>query len=708
MRRLRWVMVMALAVLAALVPGITTGVQGADDVVAVDVLSNRADLVSGGDALVEVSLPAGADPATAAVDLNGADITAVFKPNGGTSLVGLVTGLAPGANTLTARLPDGRGAGLTVTNHAIGGPVFSGPQIQPWACPSSPPAQDAQCNRPPTYAYKYKSTNPTKSGFQNYDPANPPTDVATTTTENGQTVPYIVRTETGIIDRDEYRIAVLFDPAQPWPDGTSPQPAFNHKLVITHGASCDTSYAAGSAPDVMNDAALSRGFVVMSHALDNAGHNCNIVTQAEALVMTKEYVVDHYGTLRYTIGSGCSGGSLVQQQIANAFPGVYQGITPQCSYPDAWSSALQYEDYHLLLDYFKAPQSWEPGVVWGQREVEAVLGHPNPANPVTFTTVIPDSGYPDRNCPGVPADQVYDKDANRTGVRCTLADYMVNVFGRRAEDGFANVPWDNTGVQYGLRGLRNGTLTPAQFVDVNARIGGRTIDHEPSPDRVAADEFGLAAAYRSGAINEANNLDSVAIIDLRGPDPGAFHDVYRTYALRARLEREHGRADNQVLWRGSVPLLGDANYVAQSIVAMDKWLAAVEADGRDVPLAQKVREDRPAGVADRCTTGAGQDVPAAYCDAVVVSYATPRIEAGMPFTDDVTKCQLKPLRQSDYFPVRFTAEQWSRLQQAFPTGVCDYSKPGVQQQGAVAWQTYADGPGGRPLGPPPGSTPFTA
>ena len=35
-------------------------------------------------------------------------------------------------------------------------------------------------------------------------------------------------------------------------------------------------------------------------------------------------------------------------------------------------------------------------------------------------------------------------------------------------------------------------------------------------------------------------MNGVAIIDLRGPDPGAFHDAYRSWAIRARLEREHG------------------------------------------------------------------------------------------------------------------------------------------------------------------------
>jgi hypothetical protein len=51
------------------------------------------------------------------------------------------------------------------------------------------------------------------------------------------------------------------------------------------------------------------------------------------------------------------------------------------------------------------------------------------------------------------------------------------------------------------------------------------------------------------------------------------------------------------------------------------------------------------------------------------------------------------------------------MQQTFPTGVCDYSKPGVDQQRVIPWQTYSDARGrvvygGRPLGAAPRSVPF--
>ncbi|HZN15928.1 MAG TPA: DUF6351 family protein [Acidimicrobiales bacterium] len=658
------------------------------------VLSNRADLVSGGDALVEVRLPAGADPSSVRVAVDGKDVSSKFalRPTG--RVQGLLTGLRVGANTVRAAVADGRGAQLTITNAPIGGPVFSGPHIQPWGC--TPGGVDKECNRPPQYNYVYQRTS--GGSLAAYNMASPPSDVAMTTTDTGETVPFIVRQEIGVLARDQYRIAALFDPKKagtPW----DPPAGVNSKLVITHGASCDTAYEMDAAPDVLVEPALAKGFIVMSHALDNAGHNCNIITQAESLVMTKEKVIEEFGPIRYTIGRGCSGGSLVQQQVANAYPGLYQGITPQCSFTDAWSSAQQYVDYQLLRAYFEHPDKWGLGVVWTPVQMMSAYGHPNVANPITFTEVISSGGDPSRPCPGVPAAQVYDAQTNPRGVRCSLQDYMVNVFGATA-DGKARRPADNVGIQYGLSGLLAGTMTAAEFVDLNTKIGAFDIDYNPQAARTVADPLALQRAYTSGAINTANNLDQVAIIDLRGPDPGAFHDVYRTYAMRARLLREHGTAANQVLWRGQAPLLGDATFADDAVFAMDRWLAAVEKDHRAVPLARKILDDKPASVADRCTNGAGVDVPGAVCDGTVQAYASPRIEAGAPIADDTMKCQLKPLRREDY-PVALTDPQLAALRATFPTGVCDYSKPGVSKQGAIAWLTYNGAVGGRALGPAP-------
>ncbi len=87
-------------------------------------------------------------------------------------------------------------------------------------------------------------------------------------------------------------------------------------------------------------------------------------------------------------------------------------------------------------------------------------------------------------------------------------------------------------------------------------------------------------------------------------------------------------------------------------------------------------------------------------------FATPRMEAGESINTDQEKCRLKPLRASDYYPITFTDQEWAELQQRFPRGVCDWSRPGVDQQPTIPWQTYQDSAGnviygGTPLGPAP-------
>jgi len=703
----------------------------------ITVLSNRADLISAGDALIRINLPKKVEPGQVEVTVGRRDVTSAFavRPNG--QFEGLVTGLALGRNVLKASMP-GPDTKITITNHPNGGPVFSGPQVQPWVCQEG--AVDAQCNQPPAYEFLYKPEG--GGSFEPYDPANPPSDVATTTTDEGHEVPFIVRVETGYQDRDQYKIAVLYDPARPWAPW-APQEQWNQKLLITHGASCGIEREAGEAPSVTGDTigvpggpglgsspteALGRGFAVMSTALNNAGHNCNIVTQAESMVMAKERLVEQYGRIRYTIGTGCSGGSLTQQQVANAYPGLYQGILPQCSFPDAWSTGQQLAAYNLIRRYVEDPSKWAPGVTWSPAAIAAVEGHPNHVNSIVFDSVYwTDLGVPDDGCAGVPDEQVYNAESNPAGVRCTLADYMINALGPRPEErwgaverkigrGFAGLPLAGVGVQFGLEALKKGQITTEQFVDLNAKIGGVDIDINPTPERNEADRPTLAHAYRSGAINKANNLDEVAIIDLRGPDPGAFHDAYRSWAIRARLEREQGHFRNHVIWVGQAPLIGDPRWTTEGLLAMDRWLAAVEKDRSGRPLAEKIVANRPADIQDRCSQVPGieaVEVPGVgvVCenDQVQTRYGTPAMVAGEGVETDVNRCRLEPLRRSDYYPIEFTDPQWDQLVKAFPDGVCDWSKPGVDMQDTIPWQTYQDANGnviygGRPLGAAPKST----
>ena len=96
------------------------------------VLSSRPDLVSGGDALVRIDPGAGTSATGLKVTVNGTDVTSALKTERG-SLIGLVTGLTNGANTLTVT-GGGRTSSLTLVNHAVTGPLISAPQEQPFVC----------------------------------------------------------------------------------------------------------------------------------------------------------------------------------------------------------------------------------------------------------------------------------------------------------------------------------------------------------------------------------------------------------------------------------------------------------------------------------------------------------------------------------------------------------------------------------------------
>ncbi|WP_320671137.1 DUF6351 family protein [Patulibacter defluvii] len=726
---------MAVLLLGASGAGASAAAAAAPDGVTITTLSNRADLISGGDAALAIGLPAGSDPARVVVRVGERDVSRAFARRSARRLEGLVEGLRVGRNVVTAQLPDGRGARLTITNHPNGGPLFSGPQIQPWKCQKT--ARDRQCNQPPSYEYLYRPANLLDPGLRPYDPADPPSDVATTTTDNGQRVPFVIRIETGYQDRDQYKIATLYRPGQPW-TRARPQAQFNGKLLITHGGSCGVSYGPGGAPSVTKDnlatgaglvdglagadsvaTALGRGFAVMSTALDNNGHNCNLVVQAESLIMAKERVIERYGDLRYTIGVGCSGGALTQQQVANAYPGIYQGLILACAYPDTMSPGAQFLDYHVMRSYFDDP-SRSGDTLWTPLHMALVEGHLTPLNSITADEGLFKGVTSASNCPDEVGDAAYDPQRNPGGTRCTFWDYMVNVLGprpasawtpaeRRLGRGFTGLPLGNGGIEYGLGALRSGAISVQQFVDLNADVGGLDIDGQRSPQRTRVDPRAVANAYRSGAVNSTRNLDQVAIINHSGPDPGIAHDFRHALWTRDRMRQRLGHFPrNYVMWFGLFPVFGDPSYAKQALDAIDRWLATVERDHRGLPLARKIVDARPGDVQDRCSQIPGLDLVALpgvgkVCENRVLQTAleTPRSVAGDGPAGDVMECAKKPLRRDGY-PVAFSDEQWARMQRTFPDGVCDWSKPGIGQQATVPWQTYQDDEGrviygGRPM-----------
>jgi hypothetical protein len=106
----------------------------------IEVLSSRPDAISGGDALVRVTVKRNVPASAVRIKLNGADVTSSFVVSAN-MLTGRVGGMRRGENLLEVIDPRGnvRGKGradadIVLTNYPIEGPMFSGPHEQPFVC----------------------------------------------------------------------------------------------------------------------------------------------------------------------------------------------------------------------------------------------------------------------------------------------------------------------------------------------------------------------------------------------------------------------------------------------------------------------------------------------------------------------------------------------------------------------------------------------
>jgi hypothetical protein len=183
-------------------------------------------------------------------------------------------------------------------------------------------------------------------------------------------------------------------------------------------------------------------------------------------------------------------------------------------------------------------------------------------------------------------------------------------------------------------------------------------------------------------------LRTTAIIDQRDyldAVPGLnIHTTQWSYVTRQRMI-EQGDAANQVIIENSPNNTVQNTY---ELSEMAQWLSNVNADSSARPLEAKVAEDKPAGLGDGCflTNSVPPSLePLSYngtgpCPAAFPVYSDPRLAAGAPLDEYILKCGLKPLSTNDYPGITFTSTEWAELRAAFPTGVCDYSKPGIGEQ----------------------------
>ncbi len=676
--------------------------------VRVGVLSSKAWMVAGTDALLEVEVLDASISAAPTITSNGTDVTAAFAPDASGKLVGRITNVQPGANEVRVT-HGGYTARLAITGNPVDGPIISGPHQSPFICntsfgmPTGVPALtaipgDPNCGVNTQVDYVYRTTSntfvqlPDAMTITSY-PAN-----MKTTTVAGITVPYVIRLETGTINRAIYQTALLHDVInEPLPTPAVRPAGWNGKVIYPLGGGCQGGWFQQGATTggVVNDTYLSRGFAVASSTLNVMGQNCNDQLSSETIAMVKERFIKNYGVPVYTIGTGGSGGAYQSNQTGDNYPGLFDGIIISQVFADVTSSTLFKQfDSRLLNTYFNATS----GFTTAQKQ--AISGYLQIANISAMSgqagRIDPTVSFPAGVNAGVGPGFRYHPTTNRGGARASVYDHTRNVYGVN-EEGHAQRPIDNVGVQYGLKALNDGAITIAQFLDLNQRIGGLDRDLKPQLARSIADTGALERAYQSGRIVwGGGGLASMPIIDNRDYNDGAvggdIHTKIHSFSVRERLRKANGHADNHVI-------LTLKPGTVDTLAYMDTWLSAVKADTSGATLAQKVVTHRPADLKDACWKSGVkyEEEQTAFGDGTCNSPTfypagtTPRMAAGGPLADDIAKCQLKPLDAADY-AVTFAPAQWVLLQNVFPQGVCDWTKPGVSQQPSRPWQSFGPSP----------------
>jgi Tannase-like family of unknown function (DUF6351) len=662
---------------------------------------------------------------------------------------------------------------IVLTNWPITGPMFTGPQQTPFVCTATQfnlqpnvdsatapgyRVTDAQgqtigysrnCSIDTFVSYQYRNT----AGSLKPLPAggSRPADMSTVTLADGRTVDFVVRREVGSINRFLYSIAMLAPAGE-----NSAQPdtsLWNGKLLYWFQGGVAIGHSQGTVHGgSMNLDILGQGFAIAHSSGNNTGTHYNMTLAGETAMMTKERFIERYGVPTYTVGLGGSGGAIQQYMIAQNQPGVLDALLPVQSYPDMVTQTIHVGDCELLEHYMDATdrtnpkwrvtknRSWLVGFNSAEgfakvndalAPLKTALGY---STAVGSTECVPAW----RGLTPLTMNPLYGQAANQqlyvpqsdiAAIRWTHYDDLRNVYGVDAS-GAARTTWDNIGVQYGLRSLKEGKITPAEFLHLNWHVGGwkhtsemvqegfpffgtsqaeinkaltipgyfdpwssRNMNLSPAPDqpapRTVGDPAAMSAAYTSGHVF-AGKLDVPAIDHRQYMERELdMHNVHQSFATRQRLLHRMGNSDNMVVWfTDTMPGVAKASQSLEALQLMDEWMANIRANPK-----RSVAENKPARAVDSCFdlkgklmfAGAGvwdgilDTKPTGACTQAFPIYGSSRIVAGAPIEGSIYRCALKSVDAAvgdgTYAPWVPSVAELAQLKKIHPGGVCDYRQP---------------------------------
>lgn len=519
--------------------------------------------------------------------------------------------------------------------------------------------------------------------------------LATTTLTDGREVPYLIRHERGVINRFIYSTSMLAT-SDEVTSGSPDDPdrsLWNKRLLFQFQGGVGIGHSQGRYDDRGSRARaikgepdqLGRGYAVIYSTATRTGDHYNLIVGGETAVAVKDHFVETHGAPDYTVALGASGGGIQQYVYAQNHPDLLDAIVPQYSYPDMTTQTIHVGDCTLLdrwmdLDADNAGfwDDWDNReILQGLNSIEGYLGDNaqglNEAKQLLAQLGIDlpqQSGSSEclEGWLGLAALAMNPEFGSETNwdllgdqaneIEATHWNDVRKVYGTNSDTGYAQVPWDNVGVQYGLTSVASGELTPEQFLEVNAEVGGWKDPHEmveegiPFEDQEVvvaniADKYdippdqvltGLATgqipftelfdpwssrnmmltddsapaprrsgnleaiegAYSSGLVFRGELPREIPIIDARPylEDVLDMHNSHQSFAARQRLINGQGHHGNQVIWfvgADGEDVPAGAEVVYAALDTVDEWLANLDADP-----SLSIAEAAPAEAVDTC------------------------------------------------------------------------------------------------------------
>ncbi|MDP5210506.1 DUF6351 family protein [Microbulbifer sp. 2205BS26-8] len=526
-------------------------------------------------------------------------------------------------------------------------------------------------------------------------------------TVNGRQVDFIVRVETGTINRHFYAIAVLKGEGEVAQVPNSSN--WNRRLIYQFRGGVGIGWRQGniSKGDITTRRVdqLARGYAIIYSTANQTRNHYNIWLAEDAARRLKKQFEALYGEPMYTVGIGGSGGAIQQYLFAQNAPGLLDAAIPLYSYPDMVTQTIYAFDCEPLEYFFDVLDAGNTR--WRNAEERSIiqgLSANSKANSrfdlMSMAAGLFDSRYRSRargttecvegwrglvplvNNPNfVHFFKSFSEDLV-SKVHWTHWENLRNFYGS-GTNGYANTTWDNEGVQYGLKALVNGDINIDTFLKLNASVGGwksqenQTDEYlwflngsllpvrlsvwseqnlnmgslESPARRSRASLEAIKGIYRSGHVFLGDV--EIPIIDLRhylDKEPDMHHSS-ASFTARERIRRARGHADNQLIW------VSHKEYypLDEALDMIDRWMGNIIRD----PAAGVVG-NRPAEASDRCfdregnVLAAGPEVwdgewnrrPSGKCTRMYPIYSTARQVAGAPVTDDVFKCALQPIERA--------------------------------------------------------------